>query len=214
MKQLYDYIDEHFDVYIKHNYNNEYIFWQICKDLNKGWTPNFNTDDIGYIIHYNDNDESIIEKPNINKVHLNTSLQLLKDEETAKLALQICNEKFLSTFIKKQSQKQLNHYITSYIGHSVDLKFIKFGDVIEILAIIAKDLNDGWYPNTKTDDYGYFIYCNKLDEFNSFLFFNGCQIESCNVYRFIGLKLCFKNKMLCDKAIEICGKEFLLKIFK
>ena len=70
------------------------------------------------------------------------------------------------------------------------------------LANVAMFLNNGWQPNEDKEDYGWFIYYH---EYNNKLYFSVSDGFDYNN------NVLFKTKELAQQAIEILGKEIVMR---
>jgi hypothetical protein len=124
--------------------------------------------------------------------------------------------------------KTLTEYVEEYINSNEEdfpnskiekLRNHNFNhiDVVGIFELIVADLNQGWKPNfisSKWEDWGYCIYYNAYDGVYSGAFYWTLNDAAGSVDRIIGTSSLFESKKLTDKAIEICGEDFLNLLFE
>ncbi|MCK9430173.1 MAG: hypothetical protein M0R17_09235 [Candidatus Omnitrophica bacterium] len=130
--------------------------------------------------------------------------------------------------------KTLNDYIEEYINQNKEdfsnskiekLRNHNFNhvDVTGIFESIVMDLNDGWKPNftsSKWEDWGYCIYHFLRNGGHSYYGVTAggfcwrlLSAAGDAALRTIGARSLFKSKELAEKAIEICGTDFLNLLF-
>jgi len=137
--------------------------------------------------------------------------------------------------IKQEHQpKNLNWYIEEYINQNKEdfsnskiekLRNHNFNhvDVVGIFESIVADLNKGWYPNFKSPkwkDWGYCIYRYLKNDgsANDGVYAGGfcwALLAAAGLAdRSIGARSLFESRDLTEKAIEICGSDFLNLLFE
>jgi phenylalanyl-tRNA synthetase beta subunit len=155
-------------------------------------------------------------------------LKINESKETIKLAQsqieQLENDEKLTTWKNYAYRYYQNpKFSEEYKSEVLTIDNIDYEDAVGIFTLIVKDLNKGWKPNFKSpkwEDWGYCIYHSLRNGgvvdygVNVVGFFWLLHTSTDGAARNIGARPLFKSKELAEKAIAICGEDFLNLLFE